>query len=125
MLALQVVAKVGGALTLDATRAPTAEDDLPTPHRTRAALSEHVVFGAKQQMCDQLAADAVVPRARVFWKRLAPGVANAFAVVCVIHVQASELGAALLHCDLCKVDADVGKGDRRCCHSSPGCRTLG
>ena len=76
------------------------------PHRTRAALSEYVVFGAKQQVRQQRAADAVVPRLRALGKHFAPHLANVLDVVRVVHVQSRQHLLALGCGDALQIDHD-------------------
>ena len=48
-------------LTLCTLCVATAEGDLFAPHAARAALREHVIFGAKEEVRDERPTDAVVP----------------------------------------------------------------
>jgi len=103
--ASDIVAELVGVLGLDAAaRVAAAQEDLPTPHAPRAALCEHVVFGAEEKLRDESSTDPVVPRGRCYRQRTAPNGTDVLHVIRVVHVQPGQRCAALGAGDLPQVD---------------------
>ena len=67
-----------------------AHDDLPAPDGAGGARSEDVVFGAEEEVRDELAADAGVPGRGVGGEGAAPDVADVGDVVSVVHVHVGQ-----------------------------------
>ena len=101
-----IVADVLDALFVAAANIPAARHHLLAPDGSVTALRQHVVLGAKEQMCDQWATDALVPRLWVLGQRQTPDLADVLDVLRVVQVQLWQLVAAFQNRDRSQVDAD-------------------
>jgi len=91
-----VVAELGGALALDAARVAAAQHELRLPERVGGVGVGHgVVADAEEEVGDERAAHAVVPRCRLGREGVAPDLADVRRVVCVVHVEGGELALHL------------------------------
>ena len=101
-----VVAEVVGALPFEAALIPASWDHLLAPDGVVAALCDHVILDAKEQMRDQRPTDAIVPGLWMLGQCLAPDLAHVLDVMRVVHVQPWQLVATLVDLEGLEIDAE-------------------
>ena len=101
-----VVAEVVGPLPFHAALIPASWDHLLAPDGAVAALGDHVILDAKEQVRDQRPTDAIVPGLWMLGQGLAPDLAHELDVVRVVHVQPWQLVATLVNGEGLEVDAE-------------------
>ncbi len=100
------MAEVVDALPFHAAPVPASWDHLLAPDGAVAALGDHVILDAKEQMRDQRPTDAIIPGLWMIRQRLAPDLAHVLDVARVVHVQPWQLVATLDDREGPEVDAE-------------------
>jgi hypothetical protein len=101
-----VVAEVVDVMPFHAALVTASWDHLLAPDGAVAALGDHVILDAEEQMGDQRPTDAIIPGLWMIGQRLAPDLAHVLDVVRLVHVQPWQLVATLVDREGPEVDAE-------------------